>query len=331
MIDLIIKIDRWTCFLHTAFHEQALIIHVQVCNQFHPSITLENNMVRVSGLYRIGFVVSDLDVSEDFYKRVWAMHPVFSDGPDLLFRSRCADHPEIMLSHGEEAKLHHVAFSVENEKDLHALLEIALSSGATRVDQSSCIRGADVEMSAAFLDPDGNRIELVVPSASRLPPIVPSDPVGPQRLGHVVLWTPQRSQQEAFYGALGFRVTDRTHVGMSFMRCNRDHHTLALVDSKNNRTGAQHTSFDVGTIDNVMREYGRLRELGQGCIWGVGRHGPGNNIFSYYTDPSGNVLEFYGEMEEYDDAAAVEPVFWGPEHKGDIWGVAGRPPQSFTE
>jgi len=146
-----------------------------------------------------------------------------------------------------------------------------------------------------------------------------------------VLWTPQRKEQEAFYTSLGFKVTDRTHAGMSFMRCNRDHHTLALVDSKDNRTGTQHTSFDVGTIDNVMREYGRLREAGVECIWGVGRHGPGRNVFSYYTDPCGNVVEFYGDMDEFTDHVDGEPRFWGPEHKGDVWGVAGRPPLSFTE
>ena len=50
----------------------------------------------------------------------------------------------------------------------------------------------------------------------------------------------------------------------------------------------QHIAFDVGSLDNVMRNFARLRGLEVECAWGVGRHGPGNNVFSYYTDPAGN-------------------------------------------
>jgi hypothetical protein len=83
-----------------------------------------------------------------------------------------------------------------------------------------------------------------------------------------------------------------------------------------------------------MREKGRLAAGGIECLWGPGRHGPGNNVFSYYRDPTGNMIEFYGEMEKFpDDAvhAPAEPVFWGAEHRGDIWGVAGPAPAEFRD
>jgi hypothetical protein len=78
-----------------------------------------------------------------------------------------------------------------------------------------------------------------------------------------------------------------------------------------------------------MQEYGRLRSKNLECIWGVGRHGPGNNVFSYYRDPEGNVIEFYGEMEQVASADVAETRYWGPEHKGDISGKVGPPPQAF--
>ena len=66
------------------------------------------------------------------------------------------------------------------------------------------------------------------------------------------------------------------------------------------------------------------------CIWGIGRHGPGNNLFSYYEDPAGNLFEIYAELEQVpDDEAPSEVRFWGPEHKGDISGRAGPPPMQF--
>ena len=288
-------------------------------------------MTRVLGLHCVGFIVPDISAAEDFYRRIWAMCPVPVAGPALYFRSKLADHPEIMLQPGERRGLQHVAFSVANEINLRTLLKRVSDAGAVIVDQPGPSDRPGSDLVAAFLDPQGNRIELVVPSQTGLPPVDAITPIGPKKLGHVVLWTQNRQALEAFYAHLGFQVTDRTHAGMSFLKCNHDHHTLALVDSQDKRAGTQHTSFDVGSIDNVMWEFARLRDAGVKCIWGVGRHGPGHNIFSYYHDPAGNVLEFYGDMDQIPEFTDSEPHYWGPEHKGDIWGIAGRPPPSFTE
>lgn len=158
---------------------------------------------------------------------------------------------------------------------------------------------------------------------------ITSSGVTPRKLGHVVLNTPNQPAMEAFYRTLGLRVTDRTSRGMSFMRCNRDHHTLALVNSP--RRGLQHAAFDVVELDNVMHALGELKRAGTPCIWGPGRHGPGHNIFTSYTDPAGNIVEYYAEMEQVDedDDGPLEEKFWGPEHKGDVWGVAGPSPARF--
>jgi len=288
-------------------------------------------MTRVAGLYRLEFIVPDLGAAEDFYLNHWAMEPVADRGDSRRFRSLMASHADLVLRRGETARLGHVGFSVKSEQDLDALagqLErggFALTEAPHRSDREEEARVAAVN------DPDGNRVELIVPSASASTRPPSAATIGPKRLGHVVLWTPQQQALETFYGALGFQVTDRTHMGMSFLRCNTDHHSVALVHSRRGRTGLQHAAFDVGSIDDVMREYGRLRGEGVECIWGVGRHGPGNNIFSYYLDPAGNVVEFYGEMEDWPEQEHVEPRHWGPEHRGDIWGVAGAPPMPFRE
>jgi catechol 2,3-dioxygenase-like lactoylglutathione lyase family enzyme len=178
----------------------------------------------------------------------------------------------------------------------------------------------------SMLDPDGNVIELVWrgPEAS-------GELNGDgwlRKLGHVVLWTPNPAPMEEFYNWLGFQVSDRTVRGMSFLRCNADHHTLALV--KGNRSGLQHIAFDGESIDNVMRTFGRLKAAGVPCIWGPGKHGPGGNIFTYYKDPAGTVIELYADLEQVPDSDdPVEVKFWGAEHKGDVWGSAGPVPPEF--
>ena len=134
---------------------------------------------------------------------------------------------------------------------------------------------------------------------------------------------------ERFYDGLGLRISDRTKMGMAFLRCNADNHTVALV-SNPNKKGLQHIAFDAVTIDHVMRQMGRLKKANTPCIWGPGRHGPGNNVFTYYQDPAGTIVEFYGELEQVpvEDVALTEK-FWGPEHSGDLWGLAGPPPNVF--
>lgn len=293
-------------------------------------------MVRVTGIHRLGLRVPELQTVCNFYLHHWGMDRDESDRDERSFRSKGSGHGDLVLRRGDEAMLDHVALSVRSEEELEALVASVERAGFAVAQRPRRGQRAGEALVAAVDDRDGNRVELVVPAAGTEPEPEPgpdSDPapLGPRKLGHVVLWTPRPEAQEAFYALLGFHVTDRTHLGMSFLRCNSDHHTLAFVQSARGRTGLQHAAFDIGSIDNVMRAFGRLRDQGVACIWGVGRHGPGNNVFSYYRDPANNVVEFYGDMETVPVDEHVETRFWGPEHKGDIWGVAGAAPEPFRD
>lgn len=286
----------------------------------------------VSGLHRIGLRVPDLDRARDFYQRSWGMGLVERKGDGVAFRSRDAAHADLLLTRGESAELDHVAFSVPSEDDLLALVDTLVRRGHEIEEAPRPGWRPGDALVAAVRDMDGNWIEFVLPDAADPGPArYDGDAAGPRKLGHVVLWTPRQPEQEAFFALLGLQVTDRTHIGMSFLRCNRDHHTIATVKSGSGRTGLQHAAFDVGSIDTVMCEAARMRDEGNACIWGVGRHGPGNNIFSYYQDPFGNVVEYYGDMEQVADTGPAEERFWGPEHKGDVWGLSGPPPEPFRD
>jgi catechol 2,3-dioxygenase-like lactoylglutathione lyase family enzyme len=284
-------------------------------------------MTKVSGLHRVGVRVPDMATACEFYERVWGMEPTPAAAGEQGFRSRGENHADLVLVAGDDRGLDHVGLSVGSEAELHALLAKVRSAGYPVLSEpGKGVRPGDL-LSAAVADLDGNRVEL----------IVPSEPSGPRadrskrHLGHAVLWTPQIGSQEAFYALLGFGVSDRTHIGMSFLRCNTDHHSVALAASRNGRHGLQHVAFDIGGVDDVMREFARLRDTGAECIWGVGRHGPGNNVFAYFRDPAGHVVEYYGDMEHVESAEVAEARFWGPEHKGDIWGIAGAPPGPFRD
>lgn len=292
-------------------------------------------MATVHTLSNIALAVPDLDEAEDFYRDRWGMAPVNGDGDEKrrYLRTLTSAHHGLSLEQApegvERGELVHVSFDVASRADLDAALAEAVAGGGTVEREPGPAVGPGHEASAAVRDPDGNVVQLLygarVSEESHRARIV-----APRKLGHVVLNTPQRAAMERFYARLGLKVSDRTARGMSFMRCNRDHHSLAVVDSP--RTGVQHVAFDVVEMDNVMVALGALTREGTACVWGPGRHGPGHNIFTYYADPAGVFIEYYAELEQVDEEleGPLEEKFWGDEWKGDVWGFAGPPPANFT-
>lgn len=274
-------------------------------------------MARVKALHRVAINAADLDATTRFYTDLWGLQLLSQAGGTSRMRTGASDHADFLISHGGKG-LDHIAFAVADAAAREELAKQARAAGGTLVEA-----GAETILA----DPDGNRVHLVVPLREKLEGVAPD--FGPKKIGHVVLWARNGAAMEAFYQALGLRISDRTKMGMAFLRCNEDHHTLALVGNPN-VSGLQHIAFDTVTIDNVMRQMGRLKKADVPCIWGPGRHGPGNNVFTYYQDPAGSIIEFYGELEQVpvDDPGLTEK-FWGPEHSGDLWGLAGPPPNVF--
>lgn len=292
-------------------------------------------MINVQSLDSIALAVPHLDEADAFYADRWGLQPVSGDGDGTTryFRTLYASHHSLALEQAapgvERGVMTQMSFDVTSRSDLDAAVAGVAELGGSVEREPGEPLGPGHEASAALRDPDGNLIELLVGSR-KTEESHRARIVAPRKLGHVVLNTPNRGPMEHFYHALGLQVSDRTARGMSFLRCNRDHHTLALVDSE--RTGVQHVAFDVVDMDNVMVALGALGREGTACVWGPGRHGPGRNVFTYYADPAGVFIEYYAEMEQVDDEldGPLEEKFWGPEWKGDVWGLAGPPPANFT-
>jgi hypothetical protein len=62
--------------------------------------------------------------------------------------------------------------------------------------------------------------------------------------------------------------------------------------------------------------------------WGVGRHGPGDNIFAYFVDPFGFVIEYTAEVLQVSESyQAHGPDDWvWPPGRTDHWGIAPPKP-----
>ncbi|KAL3481709.1 Glyoxalase/Bleomycin resistance protein/Dihydroxybiphenyl dioxygenase [Aspergillus californicus] len=100
-----------------------------------------------------------------------------------------------------------------------------------------------------------------------------------------------------------------------------DHHSFFLsVNATSNGTFVHHTSFEVDDFDTQVLGHDWLRSRGWTNCWGVGRHVLGSQIFDYWFDAAGNIIEHYsdGDLVNEDTDLGREPAapdslyIWGP-------------------
>lgn len=151
---------------------------------------------------------------------------------------------------------------------------------------------------------------------------LPRDRDHPLQLTHAVMNVQDRSACERFAEeVLGFKLSDRTRA-MSFLRCNRQHHAVAYVGAE--ERSLNHLAFEMMDMEAVMHGIGRMRDRKVPLLWGPGRHGPGNNVFSYFVPPHGGVIEYTSEINQVDDNYPVgNPDDWKwPPGRVDQWGIS---------
>jgi catechol 2,3-dioxygenase-like lactoylglutathione lyase family enzyme len=248
----------------------------------------------------------DLDRMAGFYSDLWGLDLADEDGRSRFLRADSPDHHTVGLYSGESSGLHHVAFEVEDRDQLQRLVDrVAKAGGTITYGPGPAIDEPGIAQVARFRDPDGNLVELCV-GVEQNPEAYSARYVKPKGLNHVVLTVSDLKKAEAFYGdALGFRVSDWITEFMTFMRCNANHHSLAL---RAGTAGLDHAAFDTAGWGDIAKGVYELGEHGVPRLRGPGRHGPGNNLFAYFGDPEGNVVEYTAEVVQVDDST------WQPKH-----------------
>ena len=148
----------------------------------------------------------------------------------------------------------------------------------------------------------------------------PGRPVGlPFRigkLGHVVINVRDVARSVRFYTeVLGFAVSDlypdeMVPGGMAFLRCNPDHHGIALVGSAQEPSAnvdLNHIAFEVATLDEVLRARDHLRAHGV-TIDFEGRRRAGCQLAVEYRDPDNHRLEIYWGIDQIGSDGRARPA-----------------------
>ena len=279
---------------------------------------------RVSALRSVALNVPDLAQAEQFYTRIWHLAVAARADNAIYLRASGANHHVLALHEAPgPARIRNVTLRARSLAALHEVAQAVLQSGGRVVQPVGVLDEPGGGTAVTVADGDGRIFRLVHGDRQHADASEVRD--RPVRLAHVVLNShdvaaTQRFMEQVF----DFSLSDRTRI-MAFMRCNSDHHSIALGDTDND--ALNHIAFLMPDLESVMRGGGRMRDAGFGIEWGPGRHGPGDNAFNYFVGPFDVVIEYTAEVEQVDDSyQARQPSDWTwPPGRVDQWGISAPP------
>ena len=145
-------------------------------------------------------------------------------------------------------------------------------------------------------------------------------PFAVRKIGHAVIFASDIERSKKFYTeVLGFKISDQypgsmMPGGMVFLRCNGDHHCLALVGSKEvggkgetSGKSLHHIAFELATIDEVIRARDHLVAHGIKITFN-GRRRAGCQVAVEFLDPDGHHLELYWGVDQIGSDGRARPA-----------------------
>jgi catechol 2,3-dioxygenase len=284
----------------------------------------------IEGLRSVALDVPDLAQAETFYTQVWQLEVAGRGDGVLYLRGSGADAYLLALHQGGAVpQIRHVTLRARSAGALATVAEKVLPAGGRMLSAIQPQQDPAGGTGFTLRDPHGRIFEIVHGDRRHDEGAPVRD--RPQRLTHVVLNSHAVDETQRFLqDVLGFTLADRT-VAIAFMNCNSDHHTIAVGISDND--ALNHIAFLMPDGESVMRGGGRMRDAGFPIQWGPGRHGPGNNLFNYFIDPFGVVIEYTAEVEQVDHTYRPRgPEDWKwPPGRVDQWGISPPPAAALKE
>jgi len=233
-----------------------------------------------------------------------------------------------MASNGAANQLHYFLYSLETQAawanfvqrtaqvpkaDVSAFAELPAHALAFRDPDGHCVVFASADVDANEVDTD---VLAAASNAKALPPAITQ---------HLGIRTPNIDAMAIFYSeVLGFVVSDRVHddqgqLRACFLRTSELHHALALFGAP--VSCFDHQSFEAPDWEGLKQWADHMGDLRQEIVWGVGRHGPGNDVFFMVRDPDGNLAEISSEIEVC-SAARTIGIWKHEERTLNLWGKA---------
>ena len=278
----------------------------------------------ITAIRSVDLGVPDIALAEAFYEGTWGLAVVARERNAVYLRATGLDHHVLALHTHPRAEILSVSFRVQSFETLAQIGSAVIAADGSVIDRVAPNSEPDGGMVIKVVSPEGYVLRFH--HGDTLYDASDSRCSYPFRLSHVNFnCTDIEASSRFFQNVLGFELTDRSRA-MTFLRCNQDHHAVVLADS--GLDGLNHVAWMMPDLESVMRGTGRMIDHGFPIGWGVGRHGPGDNVFAYFVDPIGFVIEYTAEVLQVSDAYQPHgPDYWvWPPGRTDHWGIAPPKP-----
>jgi catechol 2,3-dioxygenase-like lactoylglutathione lyase family enzyme len=316
-----------------------------------------NPVIKVQDIAWLEFEKPDLQRAESF-AHAFGFSTVSSTPSEVHVRGTDPGAPCVILRRGPRSRYAGMAFTAHDGADV---LRLASAMGTQTRPLPDTVGGVAVDL----VDPSGIPVRVVAGTheLAALPPQSTHtfnfgdaqsrinamqrplrEPAKVQRLGHVVLQTTKYTEALNWYlDNLGMIVSDFLYFPgqrergptMSFIRCDRgmtptDHHTLAMALGPQNRY--VHSAYQVCDLDALAAGGQFLAEHGYQRSWGIGRHIQGSQLFDYWRDPDGFMVEHFTDGDMFDSTleagwtpfTASGLAQWGPPVTKDFLGMSPK-------
>lgn len=299
-----------------------------------PNLYPPFNIVRLS---HVELTVTDLAWAREFYVDTLGLQITHEEPGTLYLRAmEERGHHSVILRQSNTPKIAVLGFKVWDEDDL----DKAQAWFAARDLPTEWIERPFMGRVLRSRDPWGVPLEFYV-QMDRLPSIHQKYAlyrgVKPLRIDHFNLFSSDVDAAVAFYGDMGFRLTEYTaddttgRTWAAWMHRKGGVHDIAFTNGTGPRL--HHMAFWVPTPMNIIDLLDLMSTTGYvaNIERGPGRHGISNAFFLYIRDKDGHRTEIYCSDYQTCDPD-LEPIKWSltDPQRQTLWG-APAPKSWFTE
>ena len=276
-------------------------------------------MIELRDIHYVRLSTPDLDAAEAFATQILGLQTVGRTPERVYLRS---DHRHHTLCYVRGAAGDHtLGFDLSDWTVLHDA-HAQLQADGVPCGMGTAEEAAErhVEAFLWFLDPTGNRVELLSRPHEASRRYFPARDAGVTGFGHVGLCTTDPVRDQTFW-LKHFNAMVSDWIGpCPLMRVNPRHHQMALFPST--KKGIQHINYQVQEFDDVMRSFYFLQERQVRIVFGPGRHATSGGIFVYFEGPDGMIYEYSNsDRKIIEDASTYRPRQF-PMHPSSfcVWG-----------
>ena len=233
---------------------------------------------------------------------------VVDESPQRVLMSSNRRRAELALYAAAQAGVRCIGLEAVSADAVEAVKVRAQNAGLAVISDRPSLEFVD--RAVTFLSSEGHAFEVHTPVPKDQAMRYTGAGIHPLCIDHVNLNSadPKKLSDE-LQSVLDLRLSERTinHELVWLRAGDGRHHTIGIVGAPT--AGLHHFSWELRDFNDFKRLGDVLDAEDRLLIWGPGRHGAGDNLFAYYFDRSGFLVECTAEMEVIQDLNHQPPVF----------------------